>query len=75
MEWPRVAPGEVWVGCYEKFLLRKSGDALAQLPREVVGSPSLEVLTERGEVAPRDVLCRQCWWLVGLDDPSGLFQP
>jgi len=26
-----------------KFLLQKSGDAVAQLPREVVGSPSLEV--------------------------------
>jgi len=36
-EWPQVAPGEVQVGYEEKFLLQKSGDAVAQLPREVGG--------------------------------------
>ena len=37
------------------FLLSKGGDAVAQLPREVVGSPSLEVFQNRGDVALRDV--------------------
>ena len=41
---------------YEQFLLQKSGDAVAQLPREVVGSPSLEVFQNRGDVALRDVV-------------------
>ena len=29
---------------------------MAQLPKEVVGSPSLEVFKERGDVALRDVV-------------------
>ena len=33
----------------------KSSAAVAQLPREVVGSPSLEVFQNRGDVALRDV--------------------
>jgi len=33
-----------------------SGDVLAQLPREVVESPSLEALKKRGDVAWRDVV-------------------
>jgi len=41
--------------CEEK-LLQKSSDAVAQLPKEVVGSPSLEVFKERGDVALRDVV-------------------
>ena len=61
--------GEVQV----RYHLQKSGVALEQLPREVVGSPSLEVLwrcgTEgRGEWA---------WWdglMVGHGDLRGLFQ-
>ena len=39
-----------------EFLLRESGDALEQLPREVVESPSMEVLRNHGDVAPRDVV-------------------
>ena len=39
----------------EKFLLQKSSAAVAQLPREVVGSPSLGVLQNHGDVALRDV--------------------
>ena len=38
-----IAPGEVRVGYQEQFILRKSSDAVAQLPCEVVGAPSLEV--------------------------------
>ena len=34
----------------------QSGDALAQLPKEVVGSPSLEVFQNHGDVALRDVV-------------------
>ena len=37
-----------------KFLLRRSGAAVAQLPMEVVQSPSLEVF--RRDVALRDVV-------------------
>jgi len=37
------------------FLLQKSSDAVAQLPGGVVGSPSLEVLQNRRDVALRDV--------------------
>jgi len=36
-------------------LLRESSEAVAQLPREVVQSPSLEVLKNRVDVALRDV--------------------
>jgi len=41
--------------CSEIFLLQKSSDAVAQLPREVVGSPSLEVFKERGDAGLRDM--------------------
>lgn len=41
--WPRksplVAPGEAWIGDWEKFLHGKCFPLLAQLPRAVVGSP------------------------------------
>ena len=48
--------------CLERFRLdinknsfRKSGDAVTQLLREVVGSPSLEVFKAHGDVAKRNV--------------------
>ena len=44
----------IQVGYQESFLLQKSSAAVAQLPREVVGSPSLEVFQNRGDVALRD---------------------
>ena len=55
-------PGEVQFGCQEKFILRKSGGALAHsLPREVVESLSLEVFNNYVGVALRDIA--QCaWW-------------
>lgn len=47
------------------------------LPREVVESPSLEVLKKHGDVVEGHVLVDNIGgrWTVGLDDLSGLFQP
>ena len=51
---------------------------MAQLPREVVESLSLEVLQNRGDVALRDVFSGHegggGGLAVGLDDLRGLFQ-
>ena len=51
-------------------------EGVAQLPREVVQSPSLEVLKSRVDVALRDVVSGhgRGGLLVGLDDLGGLFQ-
>ena len=50
---------------------------MAQLPREVVQSPSLEVFQNRVDVALRDVVSGYGagGLLVRLQDLSGLFQP
>ena len=40
----------------KKFFCWKSSDALAQLPREVGESPSLEMFQSRGDVALKDVV-------------------
>ena len=47
------------------------------LPREVVGSPTLEMLKQCGEVALRDVVRGHVGdgSMVGLGDPEGLFRP
>ena len=70
-------PGEVQVGYEEEFLLRESSEAVAQLPREVVQSPSLEVFKNRVAVALRDVVsgCGAGGLVVELDGLRGLFQP
>ena len=39
-----------------KNFFSKNGDAVAQLPRGVMGSPSLEVLKKRVVVALRDAV-------------------
>jgi len=59
------------------FLLQQIRQALAQLPREVVQSLSLEVLKNRVAVALRDVVSGHSGdgLLVGLDELCGLFQP
>ena len=58
-------------------MLRKSGNAVAQLPKEVVESPSLEVFRSCGYVTLRDVVSRHGGngLMVGLGDLSGLFKP
>lgn len=43
----------VWGGGWGEFLLPKSGEAAAQLHREVLGLPSLQVLQSRRDVALR----------------------
>ena len=45
---------------------------MAQLPREVVGSLSLEAFQNRGDVALRDVGSGQCWWTSILEVFSNL---
>jgi len=47
---------------------------LAQLPREMVGTPSLQAFQNCGDVVLRDVVSG-AWVEVGLVDLSGLFQP
>ena len=56
---PVVKTGVFRLDISTKFLFRKSGDAVAQLPREVGGSPSLELFQNRGDVALRDVVSGQ----------------
>ena len=65
------------VGYQEKSLLRRSVEAVAQLPREVVESLSPEVLKIHGDVALRNVVSGhgRGGLEVGLDGLSGLFQP
>lgn len=55
------------------FLLRRNSEAVAQLPREAVQSPSLEVFKNRVEVALRDVVSGH-GLVVGLSDLR-FFQP
>ena len=45
-----------------------------RLPREVVVSPSVEVLRHCADVALRDMVSGN-GLVVGPDDPRGLFQP
>mgnify|MGYP001864492600 CR=1 FL=1 len=67
--------GSAWI--LGKLLLRKSDNALAQLPRKRVQLLSLEVFRSCGDVALRDVVSGHGGGglLVGLGDLGGLFQP
>jgi len=51
----------VSLGSKSLNILCKSGDAVAQLPRGVVESPSLEEVRNHGDVALRGVGSGQCW--------------
>ena len=53
------------------MLLRKKSNALAQLPTEVVGSVSLEMFKEHGNVAMRDMDNGQHWSLVVFANLNG----
>ena len=48
---------------------------MPQLPREVVGSPSLEVFRNHGDLAMRDVVSVHGGdgWMAGLDERSGRY--
>jgi len=62
---------------YREKFLKKSDEALGQgLPREVVGSLSLQLFRTCGDVTPRDVVSEngEDGLKVGLGDLSGLFQ-
>ena len=48
---------------------------MAQLPRDVMGSPSLEVFQNHGDVALSDVGSGHGGDGLGLEGLSGLFQP
>jgi len=52
-------------------------ERVSSLPAQgVVGSPSLEVLQNHGDVAQRDVVMGMVGWAgIGLDDLRGLFPP
>jgi len=60
-----------------KIHFRRSGAAVAQLPREVVQSPSLEVFQNCVDMTVRDVVSGHGddGLMVGLGAPGGLFQP
>jgi len=65
---------EVQAGYELKFILRQSGAAVHSCPG-VVGSPSLEVFQNHGDVAQRDV-GSGFGGCVGVGiDLGGLFQP
>ena len=65
MEWPQVVQGEAEVGCWNRLL------------REVMGSLSLEVFMNCGDVALGDMVSEHGGdgLMVGLGDLRGLFQP
>jgi len=46
-----------------------------QLPGEVVGSPSLEVFRNHGDMAQRDTVGMGGWAEIGRGDLRGLFKP
>ena len=71
---------KLYWGCPSWILGKSSsqcGQALAQLPREMVGSLSLEVLKNHGDVVQKGVISGYGggWVGVGLWDLRGLFQP
>lgn len=57
-EWAHVVPGKVQVGYKEEFILWKSVSYWNRLLREVLESPSLELLKNHEDVALRDMVSR-----------------
>jgi len=51
-----LSQGRVRMGIRKNLLLRRSGAAVAHLPRDVLGSRYLEGLKKRMDVALRDVV-------------------
>ena len=74
---PGLCVARLQVGYQGRSLLRKSGAAVAQLPREVVGSPSMEGFQNCGDVALRDVVSGHGGGglAVGSADLRAIFQP
>ena len=75
LEQARAVPGAKYsLRLNVKIILLKSSDAVAQLPREVVGSLSMEVFQSHRDVTSSDV-GMVGWAGVGLGVLRGLFQP
>ena len=62
----RSGDSNLQVGYEEQFILRNAV-VMHWLPREVMGSPSMEVFKERGGVALRDSVCGHGGGGLGLD--------